>query len=232
MTQGSLADFAVLSHANAMHNPNAMYHRPLDRASYERSEMISHPLNRMDMAAYADGAAAVILARPEVLSSDLGHALVRVTGSSLASDTLALHDRQNPLEFGAAAMATDCACRKAGILPTDVDFFEVYGAFSVYAILALEASGFAPRGEGYKLLQKGMFGPKGKLPICTLGGEKGRGNPLGATGLYQVVEAALQLRGEAGDAQVRDASRALVQTLAGPASTAVTHVLERYPSAA
>lgn len=230
MPPHALADLAILAHANAMHNPNAMYHRPIDRAAYERSEMTSSPLRRLDMAPYADGAAALILARPQSLPADLGHPLVRITASSIASDALALHDRKDALAFNAAASATDRACRKAGILPTDVDFFEVCSAFSIYAILALEASGFARRGEAFRLLQEGAFGLKGRLPICTLGGEKGRGNPLGAAGCYQAVEAVLQLRGEAGSAQVRDARRALVQTLGGPASTAVTHVLERYPN--
>ena len=83
-------------------------------------------------------------------------------------------------------------------------------------------------GEGWKLGQDGSLRRDGKLPILTMGGFKARGNPLGAAGMYQIVEAALQLRGQAGAGQLAKARRALVQTLGGPASTAVTHVLERW----
>jgi len=111
-------------------------------------------------------------------------------------------------------------------LPQDVDFFELCDAFSLYAALSLEAAGFAKRGEGWKLALDGGLSLKGKLPVNTLGGLKGRGNPLGATGMYQIVEAAQQLRGQAGANQLGKARRGLVQSLGGPAATAVTHVLE------
>jgi acetyl-CoA C-acetyltransferase len=116
----------------------------------------------------------------------------------------------------------------AGILPGDVDFFELCDAFSIYVPLSLEAAGLAPRGEGWKLALDGSLAPDGKLPILTMGGNKARGNPLGAAGMYQIVEAALQLRGQAGAAQLPRARRALVQSLGGPASSAVAHVLERW----
>jgi acetyl-CoA C-acetyltransferase len=92
-------------------------------------------------------------------------------------------------------------------------------------VLSLEAAGFAKRGEGWKLAQDGHLDLQGPLPICTFGGSKARGNPGGATGVYQAVEAVLQLRGQAGKNQVLGARRALIQILSGPASTAVTHVL-------
>jgi acetyl-CoA C-acetyltransferase len=152
---------------------------------------------------------------------------VRVSGSSLVVDTLALHDRNNPLFFQAAAFSVERACGQAGILPTDVDFFELCDAFSIYAALSLEAAGFALPGEACKLAQTGQFNLDGKLPICTMGGLKARGNPLGATGVYQLVEATQQLRGSAGPTQLPNPRRALVQSLGGPASTAVTQVLER-----
>ena len=76
------------------------------------------------------------------------------------------------------------------------------------------------------MAQGGELSLHGRLPVATLGGLKGRGNPIGATGVYQAVEAVLQLRGQAGKNQVKDARRALVQSLGGPASTAVAHVLE------
>jgi len=130
------------------------------------------------------------------------------------------------LAFEAARKSIERACRQAGILPGDVDLFEIYDSYSIYAALALEAAGFTQRGEGWKLARDGKMNRDGELPIATFGGLKARGNPGGATGIYQAVEATLQLRGQAGVNQVLGARRALVQSLAGPASSAVAHVLE------
>jgi acetyl-CoA C-acetyltransferase len=219
--------FSLLAHANAVNNPNAIFRKALKPETYERAELVSDPLNLLDMAPYLDGAAAIVLARRDVLPEGPNRPLVRVSGSSLVVDALALHDRPNPLFFQAAAFSMERACGQAGILPTDANFFELCDAFSIYAALSLEAAGFARPGEAWKLAQEGCFDLKGKLPICTLGGLKARGNPLGATGVYQLVEATQQLRGAAGPNQLPNAKRGLVQSLGGPASTAVTVVLER-----
>jgi acetyl-CoA C-acetyltransferase len=144
----------------------------------------------------------------------------------MTTDRLALHDRQDILAFDAARVSVQHACRQAGILPGDVDLFELCDTYSIYAALSLEAAGFALPGQGWQMATEGKIDLQGLLPIATFGGMKARGNPGGAAGLYQVVEAALQLRGQAGNNQVPGAKRALVQMLAGPASTAVTHVLE------
>jgi acetyl-CoA C-acetyltransferase len=223
----SLSGFPLVAHANAAGNPNAMFRKAITQEAYENAEMVYDPLNLYDIAPYADGAAALIVTRSELVPASVTHPLVSITGSSLVSDTLALHDRSDPLAWLAAGFSVERACRQAGILPTDVDLFEYCDAFSIYAALSLEAAGFARRGQGWQLAQDGSLALTGKLPAATLGGLKGRGNPIGASGVYQVVEAALQLRGQAGRNQVKDARRALVQALGGPASTAVTHVLER-----
>lgn len=224
----AFAAFPMLAHANAVNNPNAMYRKALRREAYDSAPPVSDPLNMMDAAPYADGAAAVLLVRSDALPSDLAHPLVRVTGSSVVTDRLSLHDRANILAFEAAGVSVERACRQAGILPQDVDLFELWDGYSIYAVLSLEAACLAPRGEGCRPVQEGWCNLNGRLPILTMGGQKARGNPLGASGVYQVVEAAQQLRGEAGKNQIPSARRALVQTLGGPASTAVTHVLERW----
>jgi acetyl-CoA C-acetyltransferase len=221
-------EFPILAHANAVHNPNAMFRKAISRKAYEAASSIGDPLNLFDMAPYADGAAAVILARSDCVPSELRHPLVRVTGSAAAADTLALHDRPYLLAFEAVRHSTEKACRMAGILPGDADFFELCDAFSIFVPLTLEAAGLAKRGEGWKMALDGSLQPGGKLPILTLGGHKARGNPLGAAGMYQIVEAVLQLRGQADAGQLSKARRALVQSLGGPASSAVTHVLERW----
>jgi acetyl-CoA C-acetyltransferase len=226
----AFAGFPVTAHANGVGNPQAMFRRAITPELYNRAGVVSDPLNMFDVAPNADGAAAVILTRPELLPPEFPHRLVRISGSSLVTDTLALHDRPDPLTFHAARLSVERACRQAGIIPADVDLFELYDSYSIYAALSLEAAGFARRGHGWEMAQNGRIGLQGSTPISTLGGLKARGNPGGATGIYQVVESVLQLRGQAGDNQIPGARRALVQCLGGPASTAATHVLETIDS--
>ncbi len=210
----------LLAHANAVHNPNAMYRKAVKPEMVQQADVVNDPLTMYDIAPYADGAAAVILTRSGLLPKSPAQKPVRVLGSSLITDSLALYDRTDPLNFNAARLSVERACRQAGILPTDVDLFEMDDFTSIYAVLALEAAGFARPGEGWKL------GENGHVPMLTLGGSKARGNPVGATGIYQIGEAVTQLRGQAGAAQVPNARLAMVQSLGGPASTAVTHILK------
>jgi acetyl-CoA C-acetyltransferase len=203
-----------------------MYRKAISAEAYQRAGIVSEPLNLFDVAPNADGAAAALLVRRDLLPDDYPHPLVRISGSSLVTDTLALHDRPDPLVFTAARLSVERACRLAGITPQDVDFFELHDQFSIYAALSLEAAGFAFPGEGWQLAQNGRLSLAGSLPISTLGGLKARGNPGGASGVYQAVEAVLQLRGQAGANQLTRPRRALVQSLGGAAASAVTHVLE------
>jgi len=226
----AFAAFPLIAHANGAGNPHAMFRKAITPEAYQQAGVVSDPLNLYDVAPNADGAAAILLTRPELLPPGFPHPLVRIAGSSLVTDTLAVHDRPDPLAFDAARLSIERACQKARLTPLQVDLFELYDAYSIYAILALEAAGFAGRGQGWQLADGGSgastLSLKGSLPISTMGGLKARGNPGGATGVYQAVEAVLQLRGQAGPNQVAGARRALVQSLGGPASTAVTHVLE------
>ncbi len=222
----AFAGFPLTAHANGANNPHAMFQKAISLEAYQNAGMVSEPLNMFDVAPNADGAAALMLTRPDVLPKGFSHPKVRIAGSSLVTDSLALHDRDDPLAFDAARLSIERACQRAHITPLQVDLFEMHDAYSIFAALSLEAAGFATRGEGWKLAQEECIGLKGSLPISTMGGLKARGNPGGATGVYQAVEAVLQLRGLAGANQVPDARRALIQCLGGPASTSVTHVLE------
>jgi acetyl-CoA C-acetyltransferase len=226
----AFAGFSLVAHANGAGNPNAMFRKPISAEMYGRAGLVSDPLNLFDVAPTADGAAALLLTRPSLLPPGFPQRLVRIAGSSLVTDALALHDRPDLLVFEAARLSLERACQKARITPLQADFFELYDAYSIYAALSLEAAGFAERGQGWKLAQNNntpaAISLQGSMPISTLGGLKARGNPGGATGLYQAVEAVLQLRGQAGANQLQNPRRALIQCLGGPASTAVTHVLE------
>ena len=223
----AFAGFPIVAHANGAGNPNAMFQKAISANAYQKAGIASHPLNMFDVAPTADGAAALLLTRSDLLPPSYPHPLVRIAGSSLVTDTLALHDRPDPLTFNAARLSAERAYWQAGIAPDQVDLYELYDAYSIYAALSLEAAGYAARGQGWQLAQNGAISLSGSLPIATMGGLKARGNPGGATGVYQAVEAVLQLRGLAGNNQITGAQRALIQCLGGPASSAATHVLER-----
>jgi len=113
------------------------------------------------------------------------------------------------------------------VILDQIDFFEYHDAFSIYAALSLEAVGFALKGRGWKLAADNEISLKGKIPCATMGGMKARGFPGGAAGVYQAVEAVTQLRGQAGANQIAGAKIGLIQSLGGPSSTAVSHILQR-----
>ena len=201
----ALGGFAVQAHANAVHNPSAFFRKAINFETYSRSELTNAPLNLFDAAPYADGAAALILTRRDRLPENHSRPLVRILGSSVSGDTLACHDRKQPLEFTAAGQAVEHACAQAGIMPIYTDVFELDDSYSIYAALTLEACGYADPGDAPRLAREGLLAPSAKLPALTMGGCKARGNPIGAKGVYQAVEAAMQLRGVCGANQVRDA---------------------------
>jgi acetyl-CoA C-acetyltransferase len=221
------AGFALTAHANGAGNPGAMFRKAIKPETYAKAEMVSDPINMFDMAPNADGAAAVLLTRRDLLPNDFAHSLIKIAGSAAASDTLALHDRKDMLYFDTAQISAGKAMKQAGLVLEDIDLFEYHDVFSIYAALQLEAVGFAVKGKGWKLAADGEIGLKGRIPSATMGGMKARGFPGGAAGVYQAVEAAMQLRGQAGTNQVPNARTALIQSLGGPASTAVSHILQR-----
>ncbi|HEX2991211.1 MAG TPA: thiolase domain-containing protein [Anaerolineales bacterium] len=220
------AGFALTAHANGVANPCAMFRKAIKPETYAKAEMVSDPINMFDMAPNADGAAALVLTRREFLPAHWNGPLVKIAGSASASDTLALHDRKDMLYFSTAQISAGKAMKQAGILLDDIHLFEYHDVFSIYAALQLEAVGFAIKGRGWKLAADGEIGLKGRIPSVTMGGMKARGFPGGAAGVYQAVDAATQLRGQAGANQVPYAKTALIQSLGGPASTAVSHVLQ------
>ena len=222
-----LAGFSVTAHANGVGNKFAMFQKAIKLETYAKGETVSDPLNMFDIAPNADGAAAVLLTRKELLPEGFPHPVVKIAASANSSDTLAVHDRPNPLVFTSARTSVERALQKAGITREEINFFEYHDAFSIFAALSLEAAGFSAAGEGWKLASDGAVTLKGRIPCGTMGGLKARGNPGGASGVYQAVEATLQLRGSAGPNQLNGATFGLIQSLGGPASTSITHILQR-----
>jgi len=219
--------FPLTAHANGAGNPNAMFRRAIKPELYSRAGVVSDPLNMFDAAPDADGAAAVIITRSDLLPKNHEQSQVRIAGSSVATDTLSLHDRPDPLDFRAARLSVERARYQAGVQLEQIDFFELFDAYSIFAALSLEGAGFAEQGQGWTLARDETISLKGQIPISTLGGLKARGNPWGATGVYQAVEAVMQLRNQAGTNQIAEAKFGMIQCLGGPASTAITHIFER-----
>ena len=217
------AAFTLNSHANAVNNPYAMFRSAITLEQYKRSRDIADPISVMDSAPICDGAAALILMPTNRLNGN-GARAVKVAASASGTDSLALHDRRDPVWLSAVELSSKKAYAQAGIAPKDVDLFEVHDAFSIMSVMSLEAAGFAERGRGASFAREGEIGIQGKLPISTMGGLKARGHPVGATGVYQAIEAVTQLRGEAGKNQVPDAHIAMTQSLGGVAANAVTHI--------
>ena len=222
--------FSINAHRNGSRNPKAMYRNLLRSGSFGKAPMIAEPISLFDSAPDADGAAAVVLA-PADEAVDLVPKPVLLAGSAVATDSLMLQERIDPLYFASVKRSAAQALDRAGLSVSDLDLLELHDGFTIMTALALEAMGFSARGSGWAWAQDDgeKLSLGGELPLSTFGGLKSRGNPSGATGVYQAVEASLQLRGEALENQIAGAATALVQNLGGLASTAVTHVLRTMP---
>jgi acetyl-CoA C-acetyltransferase len=220
------APFSINAHANALHNPYARLHDKITVEQFEKSAMVATPINLLDASPIGDGAAAAILVPAEKVSAMPGRPKVLVAGSASATDSIAIHSRKDPLFLSAAYESAQGAYEMAGIGPDDIDVFELHDAFSIMSALSLEACGFAERGQGIRLGLDNEIGVTGRVPICTRGGLKARGHPVGATGMYQIVEVVQQLRGECGETQVDGAKTGMAQNIGGSGATILTHVLK------
>jgi len=222
--QARFANFAVNAHRNAVTNPRALFRHRVDATRVVNSRVISEPLRLYDCSPVCDGAAAVILC-PAGRAPGVHPSLVRVLASAVATDRFAVADRPDPLAIEAARQSASQAYKQARITRREIDFFELHDAFSIMACLQLEACGFAERGQGWRMAEEGEIFREGRLPISTLGGLKARGHPIGASGLYQVAEMVLQMRGEAGPNQLARTDLAMTQSIGGAGTTVFTHIL-------
>ncbi|HKZ84429.1 MAG TPA: beta-ketoacyl synthase N-terminal-like domain-containing protein [Anaerolineae bacterium] len=220
------APFSINAHANARHNPYARLRNPIDEKQHSRARMVADPINLLDVSPTGDGAAAAVIVPVERAGKyRSGGPLVTIAASAAATDSIALHDRYDTLELAAARQSAERAYAQAGLSPADVDVFELHDAFSIMAALSLEAAGFAEPGQGPRLGLDDQIGPRSKVPIATMGGLKARGHPVGATGMYQIVELYLQLTGRAGETQVPGAKIGMAQNIGGSGASVVTHIL-------
>jgi len=224
----AFAGFSINAHKNGVNNPNAMFQRAITIDTYRKAPVIATPINIMDSSPVCDGAAAVILVPTEQaqkFTTGSHRGSVKILSSASANDTLAVHDRQDILFLEAASISSQKAYSDAGLTYKDIDIFELHDAFSIMSALSLEAAGFAQRGQGWRMADEGQIAIDGDLPISTMGGLKSRGHPVGATGIYQIVELAQQLTGVAGTNQVQNAKIGMAQNIGGSGATIVTHIL-------
>jgi acetyl-CoA C-acetyltransferase len=227
VTAEDFGHFAINAHDNGYTNPNAFLQKKIDFDTYMNSRMLVDPVKLFDAPPVCDGAAAVILACEDVAraAARSGLPLIKIAGSAIGTDSLALAARADKLELSGVALSTQRAFAQAGVSNNDIDLFELHDAYTIITSLSLEAAGFAEKGQGVHFGKDGEIALDGKLPISTMGGLKSRGHPVGATGIYQLVETYMQLTGTAGDNQVPGAEVALVQNIGGTGATVVSHVL-------
>ncbi|MEM4190147.1 MAG: hypothetical protein QW544_06515 [Candidatus Caldarchaeum sp.] len=226
ISNDDVAYFPVICHENSSTAPHAQYQFKISLETVVNSPYVAEPLHRLETTAPADGAAAIL-----VVSEELGKRVKEpkcvLTGIGFASDFITAFDREDPLEMRALADAGRRAIEMAGLQPSEIDFAELHDSYSVMAPLSLEALGIVAKGQACLQARKGRFSLSGDIPINTFGGLKGRGYPVGASGVYAVVEAFMQLTDNASKNQVARADVGLVESLSGLASYAGVAVLER-----
>ncbi len=226
-TREQLAAVAVKNHANGLKNPNAQYRMKVTLEDVLNATLVADPLGLLDCSPITDGAAAVVLASAETARKlKPGKPLVKITGAGSATDTITLANRHDLAELAAVRLAAEKAYAMAGRKPSDLHVVEVHDCFSIAEIMATEALGLFPPGQGGPAVEKGLTAIGGSIPVNTSGGLKSKGHPVGATGVAQVVEIVSQLRGEAGERQVKGARVGLTQNMGGSGGSSTVHILE------
>lgn len=224
-TREQLAAVAVKNHDNGSRNPLAQYPFKVTLDGVLNSVLVADPLHILDCSPVTDGSAALVLASVET-AKKLKRPYVRVTGSGQASDTIALSNRKDLTWLASTQIAAAQALKMAGCSVTDINLFEVHDCFTIAEIMVTEALGLVDKGHGGKAVQEGLTARDGKFPVNVSGGLKAKGHPVGATGVAQAVEIVKQLRGQAGERQVKGAKRGLAQNMGGTGGSSVVHVFE------
>ncbi len=224
-TREQLAAVSVKNHANGAKNPHAQYPFELTVERVLNSVMISDPLTILDCSPITDGAAAVIVCPLDMAKDLTKNKPIKVLASTHATDTIALHSREDLAWLGAVAKAGELAYKQAGLSPSDIDLVEVHDCFTIAEVCTIEALGFFERGKGGASAESGESAIGGRIPVNASGGLKSKGHPVGATGIAQIVEVTKQLRGEADKRQVEGAKIGMTQNMGGTGGSCVVHIL-------
>lgn len=225
----AMARIAAKNHARAALNPLAHLRKPFDvefcHTVSEKNPTVAGRLRRTDCSPVSDGAAALVLTTSDRTSDHAVTNGVRVTGFAHANDYLPA-SRRDPLAFAGSASAWRAALAATGNAVSDLSFIELHDCFTIAELNLYEVLGLASTGKGRGLLEAGTVYADGDLPVNPSGGLKGKGHPVGATGVSQHVQAAMQLTGTAGDLQLPRAHRAAVHNMGGLAIANYVSVLE------
>ncbi len=252
MTPDHLMNVAIKNHENGALNPNAQFGvtipdwmagrkaaaqkkgKPVptwkDEMEFlhddKANPMIAWPLRLFDCSPITDGATAVLLVAEDIAKQFTDHPL-HIIGSGQASD-VALHDRDDLTTISAARRASQDAYAMAGVTAADIRVAEVHDCFTIAEVIATEDIGFFEPGTGYRMAEDRVTARDGAKPVNTSGGLKSKGHPVGASGVGQAVEIFKQMRGEAGERQVkRDLPLGLTHNVGGTGGTCVVHIYER-----
>ncbi len=223
ITREQLAMVSVKSHKHGTLNPIAQFKKEITVDDVLKSSMVADPLTLLDCSPISDGAASIILAKPE-LAKKFTDSPVYLIGSGQATDTLALHARDSLTEIKGTRIAAQHAFKQAGISVKDISITEVHDCFSIAEVLAMEGIGLTKPGETGKVIEEGQTFFDAKIPVNTCGGLKACGHPIGATGVKQAIEVVHQLRGDAGKRQVKNASIGITHNVGGTGATVVVNV--------
>jgi acetyl-CoA C-acetyltransferase len=223
-TREMLAAVAVKNHANGAKNPQAHMRKVITMEQALNGKPVADPLTVYDCSLISDGAAAVLVVAAE-RASEFTAKPIRVLGIAQTSDYLALDEKPDITTLTALKTSSDQAYKLAGVTAQDIQFAEVHDCFTIAEILALEDLGFVKKGEGGPYTLEGRTCISGERPINTSGGLKAKGHPVGATGVGQICDVAIQIRGEAGERQIKRNQLGLAQNLGGSGATSVVTIL-------
>ncbi len=225
-TREQLALVAVKNHSNGAKNPLAQFPFEITVDSVLNSVMVADPLRILDCSPITDGAAALVLCSAE-MAKKMKKPVVKIIGTGQATDTIALNQRKDITWLEATFQAAKQAYAMAGKKPEEIDFLEVHDCFTIAEICVIEALGMVEKGKGGQAYEDEITFLEGKIPVNPSGGLKAKGHPVGATGVAQAIEIVKQLRGEAGERQLKDPKVALAQNMGGSGGSTVVHIFER-----
>jgi acetyl-CoA C-acetyltransferase len=224
-TREQLAAVAVKNHANGAKNPLAHMRKVISLEQALAGKPIAEPLTVYDCSLISDGAAAVVIV-PLDQAARYRSRWAKILAVVQTSDHVALDRKADITLFPAVKAAGEKAYSLAGLGPKQIDLAELHDCFTIAEIIASEDLGFAAKGEGGPLAASGETAINGRIPINTSGGLKAKGHPVGTTGVGQICDVVMQLRGDAGERQVAKHQIGLAQNLGGSGATCVVTILE------
>jgi acetyl-CoA C-acetyltransferase len=220
----AMAVCAVQNHQHGLLNPDAQMRKLISVEQVLAGMPVADPLTIFDCSLVTDGAAFLVIAATDIAKTISKKQSVEIIGSGQAGDTLTAATKKSLTTLEATVKAARQAYAMAGVTPSDISLAEVHDCFTITQILNIEDLGFAVKGKGPQWVLEGNTRIGGKIPINTSGGLKSKGHPIGATGISQMFEIVTQIRGEAGERQVKNAAVGLTHNLGGTAATCVVNI--------